>query len=179
MNKPKNIFIHHVGYNHSFYTVNSGHKRKGYPKSELGWYIGYHWFIDSKGRLFQGRKENEDGMHNIGHNFSSVAVCLSGNLENEMATFAQLKTLRGLLPQIQKRWDMTNQDVLGHRDTDKTICPGSNMMTFIKAYKALPEDTVAPPIVIEVSKGRLQAQLDAIKKVLLALRKRIYELFKR
>jgi len=165
--KPTNIIVHHVARNHSFYQVNAYHKKLWHFKSKLGWYIGYQWFIDNSGKLYQGRREDEEGAHKIGWNKKSVGVCLRGNLESTKPTKQQLKTLEKLLNNIRMRWDIPRENVYGHRELSKTLCPGKYLMPFIKKYREKP--------IKETTKGRLAAQLETVRKMLLELKQKLYE----
>ena len=133
--KPSNVIIHHVGYNHSFYTVNSGHKQRWNFKSKLGWYIGYQWFIDTSGKLYQGRREDETGAHKKGWNDNSIGICLRGNLETTKPTNQQTKTLQKLLDDIRKRWGIPKKNIYAHKEISATLCPGKHLMPFIKKYR--------------------------------------------
>ncbi len=167
----KSIILHHVGFNHSFYTVNNYHKKKWHFRSKLGWYIGYQWFIDTSGKLFQGRREDEEGAHKKGWNTKSIGICLRGNLQITKPTNQQLKTLQKLLDDIKLRWDIDK--IYAHSDLSATLCPGQHLMSFIEKYRQKP---IKEPI--EKSKGRLAAQLETIRKILLALKLKIQKYLK-
>ncbi len=62
---PKKIVLHHGGGSLNFEQVNIYHRRKWGFKSILGYYIGYHYFIESLGGVFQGRADNEEGAHTV------------------------------------------------------------------------------------------------------------------
>ena len=177
--KPTKIFIHHIGYNHSVYTVNYGHKRKGYPKSNLGWYVGYQWFFRN-GKAYQTREETEIGMHNIGHNEDSIGLGVSGNRDLYKLNNRDKEELTNLLREIQKRWNIPNSKIFGHRDTDRTICPGKHLMEFLEEYKKeVPITMVSPPkSLTEPSRKQLQEQLDRISAMLLDLIKKFREMFR-
>lgn len=192
--KPSAIIIHHVGYNHSFYTVNSGHKKKWNFKSSLGFYIGYQYFINNNGKLFKGRSEEEEGAHKKGWNTKSVGICLRGNLETREPTSQQLATLRDLLKDIQERHNIPNKEIYAHRELSATLCPGKHLMTFLDSYRKYvevdpstpeapktPEKPTEKPTdgTTQPTKGQLQAQLDKIAVWLNKLKKQIYEILNR
>ena len=184
---PKAIIIHHGGNNNSFYTTNSYHRKKWNFKSELGWYIGYQWFIDNSGKLFQGRKETEEGAHKKGWNDKSIGICLRGNLEKRKPTKQQLATLRKLLQDCQKCWDIPKSEIYAHKELSATLCPGKNLMPFIRDYRhyipeTTPSTTQTPKVAQEPSEGvktpskeQLQTQLNKIKSILLALKQKIHD----
>ncbi len=174
--KPTHIFLHHVGYNHSVYTVNKGHKDKGYPKSSLGWYVGYHYYIRN-GKLWKTRKEDEVGMHNRGYNEKAVAIGFDKNHETTPLSNQDQKLATPLMKGIQKRWNIPNENIKGHCDTDNTVCPGKYVMSFLEEYKYSPV-SIAPEKptenVIQPSKGRLTA----IQRAINVIRQKIKNLLK-
>ena len=176
--KQEYIFLHHCGYNHSFYTVNKGHKDKGYPKSKLGWNIGYQYYIRN-GKIYRGREENEEGMHNRGYNQNSIAICFDKNHETTPLSNQDKKVAEKLIKEIQKRHNIPNSKILGHRETDNTICPGKYVMEFLNEYrKTTPSTTETPKTPHKPNMGELgllQTQLNTIKAVLINLTKKLKE----
>ena len=132
--KPKYIVIHHGGDNANFYQINEYHKQKWGFKSSLGYYVGYHKFIDYSGQLYIARQDNEEAAHcvdpNNPHwwNRNSVGICLQGNSENEQPTEFQLKTLKQEL-------DKYDIPVKMHYEIVSTLCPGKNLINWIKEYR--------------------------------------------
>lgn len=185
--KPTKIFLHHVGFNHSFYTVNSYHRKKWNFKSELGWYAGYTYFIDNSGKLFQARKDDEEGAHTKGHNTGSIGICLRGNLDEKHPTKQQLTTLRKLLQDKQKCYGIPKEEIYAHRELSATLCPGKNLMPFIDAYKKyIPEkvieaapDVKAPSEPTQAELKGFQKQIDNIRSAIINLINRIKEYVKR
>ncbi len=181
MNKIDTIILHHVGFNHSFYTVNSYHKKKYNMRSSLGWYAGYTYFIDNSGKVFQARKEGETGAHKKGWNERSIGICLRGNLDKRKMTNQQAKSLRELLLAIKGRHKIEN--IYGHRELSATICPGKYGMEFLEAFrKGYTEEVVravkepkttqkATSEPVEPNKQQLQTQLDKIKAMIERLKK--------
>lgn len=164
-----------MGFNHSFYTVNAGHRKKWNFRSKLGWYIGYQWFIDNNGKLFQGRREDEEGAHKKGWNTKSIGICLRGNLEGTKPSNQQLKALEELLEGIRTRWNIPLDNIYAHKELSATLCPGKHLIPFIKKYRETEEE----PIIEKPEKvGHLAAQLEAIRKLLLELKQKIYEYLK-
>ena len=58
--------------------------------------VGYHFMIDARGVIFEGRPVNVRGAHVGGHNTGAVGVCLLGNFERIEPTPAQLASLSSL-----------------------------------------------------------------------------------
>src|SRR3990167_9285095 len=84
----KYFCIHHVGgLDADIYAstqrfiaenVNQAHKARWNFKSEIGWYGGYNFFINSKGEITQFRKIGEETAAQKGYNQNGevISVCL-------------------------------------------------------------------------------------------------------
>lgn len=138
---PKHIVLHHGGGWMNFKKVNEYHKKKWGFKSSLGYYVGYQYFIERTGRVFQARADNEESAHcvepdNPGYwNKNSIGVCLMGNGQERPFTFYQLLSLQQLLKQKQAQYNIPNSEIYGHREIDKTICPSDKAFTWLAGYR--------------------------------------------
>jgi hypothetical protein len=110
-----------------------------------GWYkIGYHYVIlngypnSSKdqynvlddGKIETGRMENECGAHTVGFNGNSIGICLIGGTQNGWITAKQLLAVQGLVRDLQKKYKIPNENVLGHCETQWShgkTCPNFQM----------------------------------------------------
>jgi len=100
MNKGEAIILHHALSNFrgdQIYIVNQYHKQQFEMKSELGWWITYHWFIERTGKMTQVRNDWEEGAHAIGWNSKSIGVCLAGDFTKETPTKEQIDAVRSLV----------------------------------------------------------------------------------
>lgn len=88
--------------------------------------IGYHWLIDKKGKLYEGRLEKFIGAHVLGHNKNSLGICLIGNFDEETPTKKQMQTLIKFLKEKIKKFKIPVKNILGHREFSgvKKTCPG-------------------------------------------------------
>ena len=95
---------------------------KGWHVKERGWRdVGYHFFIKKDGTVQKGRELSEAGAHVAGHNSDSIGICMSGRHNFTTKQFNSLKTL---LFDLIRQFDLTTNDVYGHRDFDnKKTCP--------------------------------------------------------
>ena len=71
MNKPQWIIVHHeappvIVSSKRCDVVNQLHKEEDFPISSLGFYCGYHAFIEKSGMLIIARKDYDDGAHTKG-----------------------------------------------------------------------------------------------------------------
>jgi N-acetylmuramoyl-L-alanine amidase len=89
---------------------------------ERGWTdIGYHYFIDKKGKVSDGRGLHKVGAHCAGHNMTSIGICLSGRFE---FYDAQFRSALFLINDLLKRFKIKRSHVYPHNyfDASKT-CP--------------------------------------------------------
>lgn len=122
MNKPEHLIIHHTASKvktNQFLAVNNYHKSLDFPKSSIGFYVGYHWFIERNGVKIRARADSDVGAHTLGgYNTKSIGVCMAGNFNSEVPSDAQIATLRGLIEEY-------GLPVLLHREADTRLtCPG-------------------------------------------------------
>lgn len=135
--KIKYLVIHHVGgsdtdpladtSNQTFEIVNEYHKQKWNFKSNLGYYIGYQYFIDKNGKITQGREDTEEGAHTIGYNKQSIGICLSGNFDVTMPSKAQIESLKALISRKMIDYNIPIANVVPHRAFAKKSCFGKNL----------------------------------------------------
>jgi N-acetylmuramoyl-L-alanine amidase len=134
--KPKFVVVHHGGGRLDFNGVNEYHKKLWNFRSSLGYYAGYHKFIEYTGKLHIARRDNEKGAHTVEKgnanwwNENSVGICLQGNFENEQPTQPQLDRLREEL-------DKYNLPVKMHCEISPTLCPGKNLKKLVENYRLI------------------------------------------
>jgi N-acetyl-anhydromuramyl-L-alanine amidase AmpD len=166
MNKPKYILVHHTAgtakdkmadtSDHTFEIVDNWHKElwNATTKSNLGHYIGYHYFIEKDGKLTQGRSKDEIGAHCIGYNDKSIGICLAGNFDLTLPTEKQENTLKELLTNLVNQYNIKLYNIVPHRKFSgggKT-CYGKNL-----------SDNWAKNLVI---KDNLEKQISIYQKIL-------------
>jgi len=79
--------------------------------------IGYHYYIERDGNVFQTRDENEIGMHARNYNAHSIGVCYEGGLDEkgnpaDTRTPAQKRALLVLLRALKE--DYPDAVIKGH-----------------------------------------------------------------
>jgi N-acetylmuramoyl-L-alanine amidase len=132
----KGIIIHHGAGQLGFIGVNKYHKNKWGFKSSLGYYIGYTYFLEKDGTVYQGRRDTEEGAHTRGYNKGYIGIGLQGNFEIENITDKQYKALTDLISRKQKQYNLSNKDVHLHQEYANTLCPGRNLTKKLdKDYK--------------------------------------------
>lgn len=101
------------------------------PKGR-GWSdIGYHYVIRRSGLIETGRDldgdgdiDEEIGAHAYGHNQNTLGICLVGGKPDFNFTFAQIIALLDLINTLARRYSITQDNIIGHRDVDSgKTCP--------------------------------------------------------
>lgn len=181
-NKPEYLVVHHTGgtdldpladtSNQKFADVNAWHKQNpntnlGEPSS-LGFYIGYHYFIDKSGKVTQGRSDNDEGAHTVKYNTKSLGICLAGNFDLTLPTQAQVDALTSLLKQKMAAYNIPVEKILPHRHFANKTCYGKKL-----------SDTWAQSLVKQQPVANKKAELQAaIKQKMAELTALILEYFK-
>ena len=140
--KPLYIIVHHTVSSRDKTTVadvDAWHKLR-WPdfRSELGYWVGYHYLIEGNGQITQTRKGHEEGAHTLGgYNQKSIGVCLTGDFDTEEPSVSQLAALKALLDRLKRQYDIPDTNILGHKQAWLTACPGFYLMKWLDAYKQL------------------------------------------
>lgn len=118
--KVKYIMIHHSA--HPSWDVYNVHN---YHKNSNGWIgIGYNFFINPDGTVFEGRGFNI-GAGATGYNSNSIHICFAGNFEKQKPSNSQLRNGKELIKWLLEILPL-NVKIIGHKDIGKTACPGRN-----------------------------------------------------
>ncbi|XP_014482418.1 PREDICTED: peptidoglycan-recognition protein SC2-like [Dinoponera quadriceps] len=116
---------------------------QNFHMDDRGWYdIGYNFLVGEDGNVYTGRGWDYVGAHAIGYNTQSIGICVLGDFTDFLPNAAALKALNELIAcgvSLGKISDKYN--VIGHRQTRATECPGES---FYKYVKALPRWTANP-----------------------------------
>lgn len=129
-NKPNKIILHHDGVTRtgdSFDIINQYHKDKFGVISKLGFYVGYHYFIESTGAIRQAREDDEEGVHCIGENFTSVGIGLADNFDVHLPTMAQVESLGIVMAEVISTWNIDPTHIFPHRKYSQKTCPGTRL----------------------------------------------------
>jgi N-acetyl-anhydromuramyl-L-alanine amidase AmpD len=131
---PDKIIIHHTATTAPL-TIRKldqwHHIRFNFPSS-LSWYVGYHYVIFRDGAVVQTRRDNELGAHSP-PNLGKIGIALEGNFDIVKPTDAQIISLSNLVGMLKKLYNIEN--VLGHRDCNKTECPGTELYKWVLLQK--------------------------------------------
>ncbi len=146
---PKQIIVHHDGVSRkgpSFDIVNDFHKGQHFPLSSLGFYVGYHFWIERDGKTIQARKEDEIGAHTLGQNYTSLGIGLAGNFDKEQPTDEQVAALGALLSRLCFAHAIAHDQIFPHRHFNPKTC-----------YGMLLSDTWAQEVYAKFEHGRITA----------------------
>lgn len=131
------LVIHHTGLRvDRDSTVEEIHR---FHQKSMKWAgIGYHYLIRKDGTIEQGRPPDLVGAHALGHNKTSVGICLAGNFELARPTGAQMASLCQLAAWLCQEYGLNPLKrgvIVGHRDLNDTDCPGKNLYSLLKGVR--------------------------------------------
>jgi len=127
------ITIHHTAtsnnYNDSFKIVKS---IQIYHQENNNWCdIGYHFLIDRWGNIFEGRPLWAVGAHVAKHNMGNIGISLIGNFEEQPPSNASIKALIDIISWLVYKYNISLNNIKGHRDFANTLCPGKYLYNLI------------------------------------------------
>lgn len=104
--------------------IDAWHKARGMKE------IGYHFVVDTEGRIHVGRAITSIGAHCFGYNRSSIGICYIGGLNEEglpadTRTPKQKAALHHLVKQMMRAFSI--QKVIGHNEVSDKACPCFNV----------------------------------------------------
>lgn len=126
---------------HSSFTkprqkVNKAFMERQHRLSGRLW-VGYHYIIDRKGQIENGRSLDQVGAHAPGFDNKSIGICLAGGMDQEgnradNFTKDQRENLMQLIAHLHRLYPKAI--VVGHRDLPnaKTECPSFDVKAFLK-----------------------------------------------
>jgi len=103
--------------------------------------LQYHAKIDNVGTITWTRPLTTILWHcgNLDVNNHSIAVCLDGNMEDQMPTREQLESLKQLLDYwtspVSGAFPANKGDVYPHQEFSATACCGTNLIPYVNHYR--------------------------------------------
>lgn len=98
--------------------------------------VGYHFLIDPRGRVYEGRSLEWQGAHANGdNNIGNIGVCLLGNFLVESPKPAALDALQKLTDDLTRRYGIPKNRVYAHLDLRPTECPGERLVAWVQRYR--------------------------------------------
>ena len=98
--------------------------------------IGYHFLVDSQGRIFEGRSLRYQGAHAGGaNNRRNLGICLIGNFEHRSPSAKAMNTLDDLLRTLRRKHGIARSAIVGHGELKATECPGPSLARWTRNYR--------------------------------------------
>ena len=158
MNQPKYLIVHHTAApsHQLLQAIDDYHKDRFNMKSELGWYIGYHYIIRGDGIVTQCRKDTEEGAHTKRKNLESLGICLTGNFDKGIDTpnEKQINSLRNLLYEKATQYKIPLSNIVPHRKFSTKSCYGNSL-----------SDNWASKLVLSKFQQLILALLDLLQRI--------------
>lgn len=135
MKIPTYIMIHHTAVStqknpDQFKATNNYHRLKWNIKSSLGYYIGYHYEINSDGKVRQARADGESSVacwQKKMNDGRCIHICLDGNFDHEQPAPLQVYALRDLLRKLVLKYKISKTQVIFHNELARKSCPGKKL----------------------------------------------------
>ncbi|MBC8401544.1 MAG: N-acetylmuramoyl-L-alanine amidase [Candidatus Marinimicrobia bacterium] len=102
--------------------------------TEKNWIdIPYHFMIDLDGKIYETRPINYPGATNTDYDPTGHAlICVMGNYENQIISEAQLEAVVDLSAFLAKLYNVSPDDIKGHKDYTETACPGQDLYRYLE-----------------------------------------------
>ncbi|MFA6046602.1 MAG: peptidoglycan recognition family protein [Phycisphaerales bacterium] len=113
-------------------TIRQGHITR---KPDAFADIGYHFVIDPKGNIWEGRNLYYQGAHVKGQNENNMGIMVMGNFEFQRPTPAALAALDSFVAQQMRRYNVPISRVKTHQEMAPTECPGRNLQRYMLATR--------------------------------------------
>lgn len=145
---PVQITIHHTAGSQS-QTVKDIQKIHMDPIEKKGrnWIdIGYHYVIDARANIYEGRPPTVIGAHVEGENPGNVGVSVIGNYDITDISETQHNKIVELCAWVCNFFGIAAKEICGHRDLDKSnICPGRFLYARLGRIKTEVDKILNPP----------------------------------
>lgn len=112
---------HHMA--HQSWGITEVHN---FHRNGNGWSgIGYNWWIDFDGNIYEGRGWNQ-GAHASGYNTTSLGIGYQGDFTKQKMPDAQLRAGIELNNWLMAELGLSTNAIIGHNQIGNTACPGRN-----------------------------------------------------
>ena len=133
--------------------------------------IGYNYYIDYYGNIYEGRPEDCVGAHATNHNSISVGICYCGGLDKngkakDTRTPEQLAAMIWLCRLMHKKYP--NATFHGHCEFANKACPCFNVKEWIKTFDLnMPDNGLTvPPLTSSSASDLANSVSNALKKII-------------
>lgn len=98
--------------------------------------IGYHFIVDRRGVVWEGRSLRYQGAHVKNYNPGNVGIMLMGNFEQQRPSEAQLAGLRHTVSSLARAYRIPQRQVRTHREwPSATACPGLHLQRYVESAR--------------------------------------------
>jgi N-acetylmuramoyl-L-alanine amidase len=141
MGRVTRITLHHTAEHGSVATlpdIEVVRRIENYHRNGRKWCaIGYHYLVGKDGRVYEGRPANLQGAHVLSENENNIGISMMGDFDKKMPSARQLAALKAFLDDTRDRFKVSKGRVYGHRDLNRSICPGDALYGWLrKTYRA-------------------------------------------
>ncbi|MCC6407291.1 MAG: N-acetylmuramoyl-L-alanine amidase [Planctomycetes bacterium] len=120
---------------HTLRLIQKFHMETGHTWGD----IGYHFLIDSGGRIFEGRELKWQGAHAGGkdgsNNTQNIGICMLGDFQRRPPTPAALKSLELLVADLRARFPIAANRLFAHTEFTGSECPGPFLFDWVKKHR--------------------------------------------
>ncbi len=106
---------------------------QSWSRSDRKWMdVPYHYIIDRKGRIFEGRPLDYRGDTNTAYDPTGHAlIVVLGNFEEQEVLSEQINSLKMVTEYLAKQKSVPATKIQTHKDYAETLCPGKNLTTYL------------------------------------------------
>lgn len=141
MSTVNRITIHHTGEHGDIAKLPDLEVVKrieNYHRNERKWAaIGYHYLVGRDGTVYEGRPSRYQGAHTRSNNRNNLGISVIGDFSKHPVNSKQLATLRALLDDKRREYNVRAHSVFGHRDLSPSVCPGRYLYAWLQDYKKM------------------------------------------
>lgn len=118
------IVLHHTVGNGDAKSFAEYHVSRGWPG------IGYHFLIDAEGLVYQTNTIDTISYNVAKNNRTVIGISIIGNYEETKLNAKQKRSIKNLIKILKVI--VGDIPVKGHMDFKPTLCPGKNIIEYIK-----------------------------------------------
>jgi len=101
-----------------------------------GWAdIGYHFVVDTQGRIWEARLLRYQGAHVRNHNEGNIGIVLLGDFDQQTVNSSQKRSLKALIDHLCKTYRIPKTRVYTHGELNTTACPGKNLQAYVNELR--------------------------------------------
>lgn len=106
---------------------------QSWSRSDRKWMdVPYHYIIDRKGRVFEGRPLEYRGDTNTSYDPTGHAlIVLLGNFEEQEVYEVQISSLKIVTEYLANQESVSADKIKTHKDYAETLCPGKKLSEYL------------------------------------------------